>query len=112
MERSMLGLKIKDKVRNVDIRTRTKVTDILTRIDVQKWRWTGRMLRQPNNKRSKQVTLWQPRVGKRSRGYQVRRWEDDLKQTAGPLWLRVERTHWKELEEAYAKRHTELRDFL
>ncbi|GBP06891.1 hypothetical protein EVAR_92783_1 [Eumeta japonica] len=58
----------------------------------------------------KQVTLWQPRVGKISRGRQVRRWEDDLKQTAGPFWLRVarDRIHWKELEEAYAKRHTNL----
>ncbi|CAF4950652.1 unnamed protein product [Pieris macdunnoughi] len=34
MERSMLGLKIKDRVRNVDMRTRTKLIDILTRIDV------------------------------------------------------------------------------
>uniref|UniRef100_A0A2H1WCW2 SFRICE_022111 n=1 Tax=Spodoptera frugiperda TaxID=7108 RepID=A0A2H1WCW2_SPOFR len=52
--------------------------------------------------------------GKRSRGRQVRRWEDDLKQTAGPFWLRVarDRIHWKELEEAYVKRHTELRDLL
>ncbi|GBP13844.1 hypothetical protein EVAR_101657_1, partial [Eumeta japonica] len=47
------------------------------------------MLRHPINKCSKQVTLWQPRVGKRSRGRLVRRWEDDLKQTAGPFWLRV-----------------------
>ncbi|GBP46854.1 hypothetical protein EVAR_78556_1 [Eumeta japonica] len=100
MEKSMLGLKIKDRVGNVDIRTRTKLTDILTRIDVQKWRWTGHMLRHHINKWSKQVTLWQPRVRKRSRGRQVRRWEDDLKQAAGPLWLRVarDRTHWKELE--------------
>ncbi|CAK1597711.1 unnamed protein product [Parnassius mnemosyne] len=114
MERSMLGLKIKDRVRNDDIRTRTKLTDILTRINVQKWRWAGHLLRHPINKWSKQVTLWQPRDGKRGKGRQVRRWEDDLKQTAGPFWLRVarDRNHWKKLEEAYAKRHTELRDLL
>ncbi|CAF4810844.1 unnamed protein product [Pieris macdunnoughi] len=60
------------------------------------------------------ATLWQPRDGKRGRGRQVRRWEDDLKLAAGPFWLRVarDRIHWKELEEAYAKRHTELRDLL
>ncbi|GBP40665.1 hypothetical protein EVAR_36400_1 [Eumeta japonica] len=102
MERSMLGLKIKDRVRNVDIRTRKKFTDILTRIDVQKWRWAAHMLHHPINKWSKQVTLWQPRVGKSSRSRQVRRWEDDLKQTEGLFWLKVarDRTHWKELEEA------------
>ncbi|GBP06138.1 hypothetical protein EVAR_3522_1 [Eumeta japonica] len=40
--------------------------------------------------------------------WRVRRWEDDLKQTAGPLWLKVarDRTHCKEFEEAYAKRQT------
>ncbi|CAF4950645.1 unnamed protein product [Pieris macdunnoughi] len=52
--------------------------------------------------------------GKRGSGRQVWRWENDLKLAAGPFWLRVarDRIHWKELEEAYAKRHTELRDIL
>ena len=42
------------------------------------------------------------------------RWEDDIKMTAGPRWKRVtqDRPQWKSLEEAYAKRHTEIRDIL
>lgn len=72
------------------------------------------MLRDPQEKWSKNVTNWYPRNGKRSRGRQQTRWEDDLKLTAGPHWRRVacDRSQWKLLEEAYAKRQTELRDIL
>ncbi|GBP15861.1 Retrovirus-related Pol polyprotein from type-2 retrotransposable element R2DM; Endonuclease [Eumeta japonica] len=42
------------------------------------------------------------------------KWEDEIKLTARANWRRVakDRKQWKMLEEAYAKRHTELRDFL
>ncbi|CAF4908416.1 unnamed protein product [Pieris macdunnoughi] len=117
VERSMLGIKRKDKIRNTDIRRRTKLTDILIRIDQQKWRWTGHLMRSSSsskNKWSNIVTHWYPRNGKRSRGRQYRRWEDELKLTAGPNWRRValDRTQWKELEEAFAERHTVIRDIL
>lgn len=114
MERSMTGIRKKDRVRNEQIRAKTKVTDILTRIDQQKWRWTGHMMREKEEKWSKIVTDWYPRNNKRSRGKQFRRWEDELKLTAGPNWRRVarDRTQWKQLEEAFTKRHTELRDII
>lgn len=38
IERIMIGVKIKDRVSNNDIRNKTKVTDILTKIESQKWR--------------------------------------------------------------------------
>lgn len=114
MERSMLGLKLLDKERSIDIRKKTKVTDILSRIDQLKWRWAGHMLRCKREKWSKQVTVWYPRDGFRSRGRKAKRWEDDLIMTLGPLWTRVaaDRQQWKELEEAFAVRHTEIRDIL
>ncbi|KAJ8729493.1 hypothetical protein PYW08_001074 [Mythimna loreyi] len=114
MERSMLGLKLKDRVRSADIRQKTNLTDILARIDQLKWRWTGHMLRCKKEKWSKQVTVWYPRDRIRTRGRKVRRWEDDLKLTVGVHWIRVsaDRKHWKELEEAFAVRHTETRDIL
>nr|XP_049701309.1 LINE-1 retrotransposable element ORF2 protein [Helicoverpa armigera] len=114
MERSMTGNRIQDRVRSSVIRERTNVVDILTRIDQQKWRWTGHMIRDPHNKWSTIVSDWFPRDGKRNRGRQHMRWEDDLKFTAGHHWRRVarDRTQWKMLEEAYANRHTELRDIL
>ncbi|CAB3252101.1 unnamed protein product [Arctia plantaginis] len=114
MERSMLGLKLIDKVTSKDIRRQTKLTDILSRIDQLKWRWTGHMLRCKKEKWSKQVTVWYPRDGTRSRGRKAIRWEDDLKMTLGPLWMRVaaDRMQWRDLEEAFAVRQTEPRDIL
>lgn len=114
MERSMLGFRKADKKRNTFIRAKTKVTDILTKIDQLKWRWAGHTLRSPQEKWSKTVTDWYPRDGKRKRGRQRKRWEDELKLTAGPNWRRVarDRRQWKMLEEAFAQRHTELRDIL
>jgi hypothetical protein len=58
MERSMLVTKLKDKIRNGDIRSNTKVTDILKRVDQLKWRWTGHLIRCSQEKWSKQVTCW------------------------------------------------------
>ncbi|GBP67515.1 hypothetical protein EVAR_49882_1 [Eumeta japonica] len=114
MELSMVGIKNEDKIRNTVIRSKTKVTDVLTRIDSLKWRWTGHMLRGTQEKWSDTITDWYPREGKRNRGRQSKRLEDELKLTAGPKWKRVarDRVQWKLLEEAFAKRHTELRDII
>lgn len=114
MERSLIGIKKQDRVRSIHIREKTKVVDVLSKIDQQKWRWTGHMIRCTQDKWNKIVTDWYPRDGKRSKGRQQKRWEDELKLTAGPNWRRVarDRKQWKMLEEAFAKRHTELRDIL
>lgn len=114
MERNMIGIKKQDKIRNTVIRSKTKVTDILSRIDSLKWRWTGHMLRGTQEKWSNIITDWYPRDERRNRERQSKRWEDELKLTAGPKWRRVARdkVQWKLLEKAFAKRHTELRDFL
>ena len=43
------------------------------------------------------VTEWHPRESRRYRGRQPKRWEDDLKQVAGPERLRIakDRNQWK-----------------
>lgn len=50
----------------------------------------------------------------RRKGRPKIRWHDDFRPTLGLYWTRVaeDRVQWRELEEAYAKRHTELRDIL
>ncbi|GBP07527.1 Putative uncharacterized transposon-derived protein F52C9.6 [Eumeta japonica] len=114
MERSMMSIRKQDKIKYTTIRSKTQVTDILTKLDQLKWRWTGHILRSNQEKWSKIVTNWYPRDIKKKRGRQHRRWEDELKLTAGPDWRRVsrDRKQWKMLEEAFANRHTELRDIL
>ncbi|KAJ0184133.1 hypothetical protein K1T71_000556 [Dendrolimus kikuchii] len=58
------------------------------------------------------VTLWYPRGDIRRQGRPKTKWSDDGCVTLGPYWTRVaeDRAQWRELEEAYAKRHAELRD--
>ncbi|CAH2087168.1 unnamed protein product [Euphydryas editha] len=41
MERAMLGVSLKDKIRNEIFRERTKVTDIARRVSKLKWQWAG-----------------------------------------------------------------------
>lgn len=85
-ERSMLGERLKDKIRNDDVRSNTKVTNVLTRVDQLKWKWTGHLLRSSPEKWSKRATVWYPRDGKRKRGRQIKRWEDEFRLILEPLW--------------------------
>ena len=108
MERSMVGIKRKDREKNENVRKITKVEDVTTKIRQLKWRWTGHMMR-GREKWNKTVTMWYPRDMKRKRGRQFRRWEDEIIQIAGRTWSRLarDREKWKGLEEAFARRHTD-----
>lgn len=109
MERSILGIKRRDRMRNINIRKKTKVQDVTLKIKRLKWKWVGHMIR-GKDKWSKMVTQWYPREGKRKRGRQQKRWDDDIRQVAGITWSRVarERREWRRLEEAFAKWQTDL----
>ena len=41
----MLGVSLRDRIRNDEIRRRTKVTDIAQRIACLKWQWAGYIAR-------------------------------------------------------------------
>ncbi|CAH2236082.1 jg3652 [Pararge aegeria aegeria] len=41
MERAMSGVSLRDQIRNVVIRRRTRVTDIAQRVAKLKWQWAG-----------------------------------------------------------------------
>ncbi|CAH2215578.1 jg27648 [Pararge aegeria aegeria] len=45
MERAMLRVSLRDKIRNVEIRRRTRVTDIVQRVAKLKWQWAGHIVR-------------------------------------------------------------------
>lgn len=108
MERSMTGIKRKDKVRCTTIRKKTKVQDITLKVRRQKWKWAGHIIR-GWDKWSKMVTQWYPRNGKRKRGRPQKRWDDNIRQVAGITWGRVaiERPEWRRLEEAFATWQTD-----
>ncbi|CAH2243373.1 jg5178 [Pararge aegeria aegeria] len=68
MERAMLGVSLRNKIKNVEIRRRTKVTDIAQRVAKLKWQWAGHIVRRRDGRWGPKVLEWQPRTGKRSVG--------------------------------------------
>ncbi|KAI8431645.1 hypothetical protein MSG28_016124 [Choristoneura fumiferana] len=67
MERSMLGVYLRDRNRNNDIRSRTKVTDI----------WAKHIARRTNGRWGQKVLEWRPRTGRQAVGKPPTRWSDD-----------------------------------
>jgi hypothetical protein len=108
MERAMLELSLRDRIRNQVIRQRTKVTDIALRISILKWRWAGHISRRTDNRWSNRFLEWRPRLGKRSVGRPQARLSDDLRRTAGRSRMRVakDRARWREVVEAYVQQWT------
>lgn len=103
MERSILGYTRRDKKKATDLRKITKWEDAKSKIKRLKWTWTGHTIR-GTIKWAKLLTEWMPRWNtKRKRGRQLKRWSDEIKRSAGPMWIRLakERDRWKKLEEAF-----------
>ncbi|CAH2243094.1 jg14115 [Pararge aegeria aegeria] len=82
MARAMLGVSLRDQIRNVEIRRRTRVTDIAQRVAKLKWQWAGHIVRRKTRRWGPKVLEWQPRTGKRSVGRPPTRWTDVIKRVA------------------------------
>ncbi|KAI8428464.1 hypothetical protein MSG28_007275 [Choristoneura fumiferana] len=105
MERSILKLKRIDKIRNTDIRRKTKLTDALQHALKLKWKWAGHLARYQDNRWTLQTTEWIGPAGKRQRGRQKKRWVDEIVKTAGNNWMSTaqNKQKWKEMEEAFTQ---------
>ncbi|GBP19570.1 Putative uncharacterized transposon-derived protein F52C9.6 [Eumeta japonica] len=86
MERSILGVKKRDRLRNINIRKKTKVQDASLKIKRLKWKWSGHMIR-GKDKWSKIITMVPKRWQKEKRKT-TKRWDDDIRQVAGKTWSR------------------------
>ena len=108
MERTMLGVSLRDQIRNEEIRKRTRVTDIARQISRLKWQWAGHIVRRTDGRWGRKVLEWRPRTGNRSVGRPPTRWTDDLTKIAGSRWMQVasNRPIWKSLGEAYVQQWT------
>ena len=84
----MLGVTLKDKLRNEDVRRRTTVTtSVITIVEGSKLRWYGHLLRKDEEEIVRQ--LWEePIKGRRSRGQQLKRWKDGLRERLQELGLK------------------------
>lgn len=107
MERSMLGISLKDRRTNEWIRQRTGVTDVVEKATKLKWSFAGHVARGDAEKWHKAILSWRPYKHKRPRGRPRMRWVDDLKLTAGLNWMQTaqNRHNWRHnLEEAYIRK--------
>ena len=50
MERRMLNVKLKDRISNIIIGQRTRVTDIVQSLTNMKWKWAAGWTHRPNEK--------------------------------------------------------------
>ena len=68
MERAMLKISRTDRVRNTEIREKTRLKDIGGAIIEIKWRWAGHLMRRNDGRWAKRIVEWRPRDGWRGRG--------------------------------------------
>ncbi|KAJ4437106.1 hypothetical protein ANN_17241 [Periplaneta americana] len=99
MERKIMQVTLKDLIRNVDLGKNTDMKDAVQVADELKWNWGGHVTRMPDTQWTFRVTMWDPRIGKRSAGRQKIRWADTFTQRAGKQWTRRARSRstWKKL---------------
>ncbi|CAH2235215.1 jg10467 [Pararge aegeria aegeria] len=89
MERATLGVSLLDQIRNLEIRSRTRITDVAQRVAKLKWQWAGHIVWRMDGRYGPKVLEWQPRTGKRSVVRPPTRWTDDIKRVAGSRWIQA-----------------------
>lgn len=106
LERSMLNIRRRQKVRHTKIKNILKSTDALIHARTLKWRWAGHVARIQDDRWTKRITTWKGPRGKRRIGRPHAKWQDDIIKVAGSNWIQVaqDRQSWSLLEEAFTRR--------
>ncbi len=106
MERSMLGIKLKDKINLKIIKNKFKFNNNIIRVIKRlKWKWAGHISRMKDNRWTYRSTFWFLAQNKRKKGKQKKRWRDDIGNFIKyNLFHRIaiDRVEWDRLQEAYA----------
>ena len=66
MERRMLNITIREKIRNTEIMKQTQVKHIMVKIKEAKWRWASYLMRRDDNRWTRRLTECQPRNHKKN----------------------------------------------
>lgn len=112
MERSMLGLTLRDHITNIELRRRIKLVDAVERIAILKWNWAGHIARIQDNRWTKRIIEWRPRQDAyRNRGRPPTRWSDDIRRIH-TNWIQEaqNRKTWKQTRETYILQWTNVAD--
>ncbi|CAH2232713.1 jg5337 [Pararge aegeria aegeria] len=107
MERAMLGVSLRDQIRNEEIRRRTRGTAIAERIAKLKWQWVGHIT---DGRWGPKVLEWRPRTGKRRVGRPSTRWTEYIKRVAGSRWTQASQNRgiWNALQKTYVQQWTSI----
>ena len=99
MERLLLNITKRDKIRNEIIRYKTGVNDIIERVRCMRGQRAGHVARMSNTRWAKITSEWTLREGIRIRGRPKRRWRDNIEEVGSSQWMRVaqNRSAWREL---------------
>ena len=105
MERSLVGVNKRDRVRNTDLRKRTGTIDVAYKIKKLKWKYAGHLARMDNQRWGKLVTEWIPYDKKRRKGRPTARCKDGITKITGTMWERVayNRSGWPVAGKFYAQ---------
>ena len=78
MERKLLGVTLRDRIRNEELRNRSGLVNAATEARKTKWRWGGHIMRMNQETWTYATTVWDQRRGKRRRGRPRRRCADGI----------------------------------
>ncbi|KAJ4437205.1 hypothetical protein ANN_17340 [Periplaneta americana] len=77
--RYMFRFRGSERLRKEDIRSQTHLKDAAEKPDKLKKEWSGHVMRRNENRWTRILTIWDPRIGKRNAGRQKPRWADELR---------------------------------
>ncbi|CAH2232087.1 jg4761 [Pararge aegeria aegeria] len=99
----MLGVSLRDQIRNEQIRRITRVTEIAQRVAKLKWQWAGHIA-------AGMATPSIPATDTRSVGRPRTRWTDDIRRVAGSRWRQAvqDRVFWNSLQKTYVQQWTSI----
>lgn len=80
------GKKYIQKIKNNDIRQRSKLTDTLKHALKMKWQWAGHIARIIDKRWTVRTPKWTGPLGKRNVGRPKKRWADGVISVAGEKW--------------------------
>lgn len=98
-ERKMLGITVLDHIPNEQIRSITKLKDVVREAERRKRIWVERLSNLPHDRWNRKLLDWIPR-GRRKQGRPAKRWRDDFVKAAGPQFTQIARhdhKHWRTL---------------
>jgi hypothetical protein len=89
MEIKLLGVNLKDRMWNKELRRRNGIEDAAKAARRLKWRWGGHVTRMDQERWAYAMTVWDPRIGRRNRGSPRRREDKEFREIVGNQWSRV-----------------------